>query len=641
MTHKLLQIFTCMCLFTAQIQAYAFSADEIESDFIEDELLIQFKDEINDDDAAMEELAKKYHLQLKKLSSRKKFRKLNLNSKKAKKKLLKSAVDIVKLDDFYPNLSKKAKKRKLRKLIKRLNRDHMSGEGFEIEAVYPNYIFEAESLGVNDSLSVQQYALEQINAPAAWQESEGEDVVVAVIDTGVDLDHKDLKNSIWNNEDEIPNNGIDDDRNGFIDDHQGWDFVKDGGFSCIFGEDCSKRDNDPDDFDGHGTHVAGIIAAQKNNNFGISGIAPKAKIMPLRAAFSVGGRALLKSSDILEALSYAVNNGADVINMSFAGSSLGILNSVISRAHDENIVLVAAAGNSGSNSEAFPAALDDVIAVGSLTSSGSRSSFSNFGPWVDIAAPGSSVLSTVPGDKFVTKSGTSMASPYVAGVAALIKSKTKAQNLSPEAVLARMIQNSQEADFPISIISDQGSTPALNADIQYSLQVDELDVPDIIVFGEAATFSASASDSEAVISDYLWRSDIDGFLSDKPSFTIDNLSLGTHTITLRVENSRGEVSDAVSKTVIVTEDRDLTPNNLSEVAFEMKRKRGRLKAKLSKQDRLFILHYNWTSDIDGELPDRRKISIQSLSKGTHTITLQLEEVDGNMTDIVTRTITVK
>lgn len=251
------------------------------------------------------------------------------------------------------------------------------------------------------------------------------DVVIAIIDTGVDYNHIDLRNNIWVNSAEIPGNGIDDDGNGYVDDVYGWDCVGDN--------------NDPMDDNGHGTHVAGIAAAE-NNKTGTVGVAYNCKIMCLKAGNSSG---YFNNSDIAEAIQYAYMNGASVINMSFGGSSISIaVEDALMDAYNQ-CVLVAAAGNEslcnnlscpehapfGLVGVSYPAALPYVIGVMSCNANGTtRSLFSNFDhhPYgtveYEVYACGEQIPSTWPNNKYATLSGTSMACPVVAGIAAVLRS---------------------------------------------------------------------------------------------------------------------------------------------------------------------------------------------------------------------------
>lgn len=266
------------------------------------------------------------------------------------------------------------------------------------------------------------WGLDRVNAPEVWAQGyTGEGVVVAVLDTGVDYTHPDLIDNIWTNTGEIADNGVDDDGNGFIDDIVGWNFVYDT--------------NDPMDFDGHGTHVSGTIAGM-NDGFGITGVAYDATIMPV----TVIGDWFVQDEyeylqDIADGIIYAVDNGADVINMSLGyspawyGGTLPpeetVVADAIAYAHDQGTVVVMAAGNEYANQPGYPAtyATDWGISVGAVDSNSQIASFSNYaGPnELDyVVGPGVDVYSTIPNGEYDYFSGTSMATPHVAGVAALV-----------------------------------------------------------------------------------------------------------------------------------------------------------------------------------------------------------------------------
>ncbi len=249
-------------------------------------------------------------------------------------------------------------------------------------------------------------------------------VVVAVIDTGVDYNHPDLKANMWTNTAEIPGDGIDNDSNGYIDDVYGCSTVSDKRF----------HSGDPMDDHGHGTHVAGIIAAA-NNKEGIVGVAYNVKIMAVKAGQSTG---VFTQSDIAEAVLYAYANGADVINMSFGGTACSIaVQDALETAYTRS-VLVASAGNDGMPDEAttnyniprvnYPAALSYVIGVMSVNELGVESSFTNWDVKAfnsveyEVYAPGERILSTLPDGKYGRLSGTSMAAPIVSSAAALLRS---------------------------------------------------------------------------------------------------------------------------------------------------------------------------------------------------------------------------
>lgn len=250
-------------------------------------------------------------------------------------------------------------------------------------------------------------------------------VVVAVIDTGVDYTHEDLKDNIWVNTKEIPGNGIDDDGNGYIDDVYGVDLET--------GRDSGMDDN------GHGTHVAGIIAAA-NNHIGVVGLAYNVKLMPIKAGMASG---FFNQSQIAKGILYAYNNGADVINMSFGGSASTIAVQDALETAYTRCVLVAAAGNDGAPNEGllarptYPAALSYVMGVMSVDVRGVESGFTNYDVAAyssveyEVYAPGSQILSTIPGNRYATWSGTSMAAPYVSAMAALLRSAYPDTNTYP------------------------------------------------------------------------------------------------------------------------------------------------------------------------------------------------------------------
>ena len=256
------------------------------------------------------------------------------------------------------------------------------------------------------------WGLQKTQVFEAWdlfadaQNHPGKDMVVAVIDTGVDFSHADIGANKWVNSDEIPNNGVDDDGNGYIDDINGWDFV--------------SNDNDPQDGHGHGTHCSGTIAGVTNNTIGVAGIAPNAKIMAVKGLSDSGSGYI---SWLSNCIIYAADNEADILSNSWGGSgSSSTLNSAMNYAYSKGCVIVAAAGNSNADVSGFtPANIPCVIAVAATDSNDVKASFSNYGETVDVSAPGVSILSTT-GSSYASWSGTSMACPHVSGVAALILS---------------------------------------------------------------------------------------------------------------------------------------------------------------------------------------------------------------------------
>ncbi len=271
------------------------------------------------------------------------------------------------------------------------------------EYVEANYVYSADFFGgttPNDPRYNEQWNLKAIDVEKAWQKTKGKGIVVAVIDTGVSR-VEDLKNT------------------NFV---KGYDFVND-------------REDASDD-NGHGTHVAGTIAQSTNNNFGVAGVAYEASIMPLKVLSGSGGGTI---SDIAEAIIFAADNGANVINMSLGGGGESkLMQEAIDYAYKKGVVIVAAAGNSNRNAAFYPARYPKVIAVSATNATGEKAPYSNYGAGVDVAAPGGAIARGKDGDSaggilqntidpstkqsvFRAFQGTSMASPHVAGVVALIE----------------------------------------------------------------------------------------------------------------------------------------------------------------------------------------------------------------------------
>lgn len=283
------------------------------------------------------------------------------------------------------------------------------------EWIEPRFVYEF-TFTPNDPSFNQQYGLTRINATQAWDISQGDtSVAIGIIDTGVDWDHPDLEANIWINRNEIPNNGIDDDNNGFIDDIRGWDF---GGLN-------GTPDNNPmEDQPDHGTHVAGIASAVTNNGIGVASIGFKCKIMAVKTTRNdmrgPNGPYVIYG---YEGIVYAANNGAKVINCSWGGGGFSIFGQeVINFALTKNSLVVGAAGNSNSTEPFYPAAYNGVFSVASTTNTDARSSFSNYGRTIDVSAPGSNIYNTWQNNTYANLSGTSMAAPLTAGLAALVKS---------------------------------------------------------------------------------------------------------------------------------------------------------------------------------------------------------------------------
>jgi subtilisin family serine protease len=260
------------------------------------------------------------------------------------------------------------------------------------------------------------WGLKKIDCVAAWDSSRGSNVIVAIIDTGIDYTRAEIAAMLWTNAAENVSNNLDDDANGYTNDVRGWNFV--------------SRNNAPTDGHGHGTHVAGTVAAEGNNGKGVIGVAWGARVMALKALSDEG---LGYDSQLAEAIVYAANNGADIINASWGSSGYSAtMADAINYATSLGVLFVAAAGNSAEDvRRAFPAGLSAVVCVGATDGADQKASFSNFGPRLDVAAPGVSILSLraantslgqIVSNDFVVLNGTSMAAPHTAGTAALLLS---------------------------------------------------------------------------------------------------------------------------------------------------------------------------------------------------------------------------
>jgi subtilisin family serine protease len=262
------------------------------------------------------------------------------------------------------------------------------------------------SLIPDDPYYPQQWALPMIGMPDGWGVTQGDpSIVIAVIDSGVELSHEDLSmDNVWTNPLEAAGQaGVDDDNNGHIDDIHGWDWV--------------EMDNSPIDLFGHGTHVAGVLAAQRNNALGITGMGADLRIMPLRVLDARGSGAV---SNLIDALDYARGQGAQIVNLSLVlRFDSQPLRDAINRLYADDTLIVAATGNYG-NQVYWPAAYTETLAVAAVDREDRRASFSNAGPQTDIAAPGVDVISTYKENSYYNQSGTSMAVPHVSALAALL-----------------------------------------------------------------------------------------------------------------------------------------------------------------------------------------------------------------------------
>ena len=278
----------------------------------------------------------------------------------------------------------------------------------------------------NDPYFGEQWGLTKIQAPEAWDTTRGSpEVIIAVIDTGVDYLHPDLSDNIWmNNAESNGTEGVDDDGNGYIDDIRGWDFAGTDEF------DPDDADADPMDVDNHGTHVAGIIAAKGNNDLGVAGVCWNAKIMLLKVM--ADNSDLIEEWDVIEAIDYAIDNGARIVNCSFGGEDyMQTEYEAFGSLKIAGILAVCAAGNEELNtdetiSKNYPSCydLDNIISVAASNQNDNLASFSNYGlTSVDVMAPGDNIYSTYLDPSYKYMQGTSMAAPHVSGIAGLLLAK--------------------------------------------------------------------------------------------------------------------------------------------------------------------------------------------------------------------------
>jgi len=318
----------------------------------------------------------------------------------------------------------------------------------------------------NDTQYSSLWGMPMISAPSAWDITTGSSsVTVAVVDTGIDYTHPDLVDNIATNPGEVPNNGVDDDNNGFIDDYYGYDFI--------------NGDSNPIDDHFHGTHCAGTISAKGDNARGVAGVAWSVKLMPVKVLDAYGSGSL---ASVAAGMNYAVKRGVKIMSMSLGTSSYSstIENAIIA-AKNAGVLIVAAAGNSTQDTDIYPnypsaSTQPNVLAVAASNSSDGLAYFSNWGATsVDLAAPGQNILSTYLGGQYAYASGTSMATPHVAGMAAMLLSVNSSLSYSqikdilittvdPNAAMAgKMVSGGRANLYKAVVKAQQGSstpTPA-------------------------------------------------------------------------------------------------------------------------------------------------------------------------------------
>ena len=420
-----------------------------------------------------------------------------------------------------------------------------------IDYVEPNYLYSIDSTP-NDPLYGNLWGMDKIQAPQAWDiDHDCSDVIVGVIDTGIDWTHPDLIDNIWQNLGEDADgdghvleyiggtwqfdpgdiNNVDNDGNGYKDDFVGWDFV--------------NNDNNPMDDNSHGTHCAGTIGARGNNGIGVAGVCWNVKLMALKFLNAGGGGS---SSGAIAALNYATAKGAKITNNSWGGGGYNTsLYNAIQNAQNNDALFVAAAGNFALNNDIipfYPASYNNanIIAVASSNSSDVLSSFSHYGATsVDLAAPGSGVYSTTPNNTYGNKSGTSMATPHVAGAAALVRcagmtyADVKAALLNNTTPLASLTGKCVTGGR-LNLYNALSNTNCCNVTATFTLPTAPF------CTNQSITFTNTSANATT----YEWKVD-NVTQSSSANFTYTFTTDGAHSVALVASN--GTCSDAVTQTV--------------------------------------------------------------------------------------------
>lgn len=453
-----------------------------------------------------------------------------------------------------------------------------------------------------------------IHAPEAWNIFTGDpNFVIADIDTGMQLDNIDLAANLYTNQKEIAGNGIDDDGDGYIDDIHGWDFY--------------DNTNDPTDLDGHGTHTAGTIGAVGNNALGIAGVNWQCKIMPLKFIGPNGGY----TSDAIRALEYAVKLGVKVSNNSWGNSTYEqSLYDAIDAAKAAGHLFVAGAGNGTSNNDTapfYPAsyANDNIISVAAVDSTGALASFSNFGATtVDIAAPGVGIYSTVPGNNLASKDGTSMATPHVAGVAALlwghepsltwqgVKSRILLRVQATAALSGKCVSGGLLDAY--SVLSNSPVPPKVSIIAPASSAM--LSQPEVLLVGRA--YDGVDGDISKLI---VWRDSSLGQIAQGTICFTGNLSVGPHVVSASVTDSRGLTES--STTTIQVSSPGPTVSGLSMTPSLSYPEGSLVSLTASAADPTYgslTSAIKWSSSIQGALGQGGALSYGGFAVGTHVVT---------------------
>lgn len=392
-----------------------------------------------------------------------------------------------------------------------------------------------------------QWSLFKINASNAWNVSTGNtSIVVAIVDDAVKITHPDLAPNVWINTGEIANNGLDDDNNGYVDDREGYDVA-----------DMDADPNPPTNSFDHGTHVAGISGARSNNSAGVASIGYSIKLMAVKSSNQVS-----LVTDGYDGIVYATINGANVINMSWGGSgSSTTAQNIITWSNAQGCLLIAAAGNDNVSSIFYPAGYTEVIAVASTTTNDAKSSFSNYGSWIDVSSPGSSIYSTIPASNgYAYKDGTSMASPLVAGLAGLVWSVNPSltNNDVKSCILStadniNAVNGSFIGQLGSGRINAQAAVNCASATLNWPPVADFSGLPTTITAGSSVTFTNLSTYNPT---SYSWSftggTPATSTAANPPAITYN--TPGTYTVALTATNANG--NDTETKTAYIT----VTPN---------------------------------------------------------------------------------
>ena len=494
-----------------------------------------------------------------------------------------------------------------------------------VDATIPNDDYFSLLWGMHNTGQSEGTVDADIDAPEAWDITTGSsDIVVAVIDTGVDYNHPDLAANIWTNPYETLN-GIDDDGNGYIDDIKGWDFF--------------SKDNNPDDGSGHGTHCSGTIAAVGNNDIGVVGVSWNAKIMPLRFLGPDGGY----TDDAISAIEYAFNNGANIMSNSWGGGGYSqALKDAISTANEEGILFVAAAGNRRQNTDRrphYPSSYDvpNIISVAATDRYDNLASFSNYGPnSVDLGAPGVYIASTYPGNSYYYMSGTSMAAPHVAGAAALIMAQNP--EMSVDDLKAKILDSVDPIDALAVKTVTGGRLNVYNAldDLENTPPVADANGPYTGTEDIPVAFSSDGSydpDGDALTYHWDFGDDSTGTgVNPTHAYTAG----GEYIVTLIVNDGKVD-SEPSTTTATITEVNDPPIANAGPDQTVSVDETVEFNGSGSYDPEETTLSYAWDFD-DGSTGTGVSPTHTYTAEGTYTVTLTV--TDGELTDTDTLIVTV-